>query len=111
VVELVYSDAIEGTLRSFHANDGETSVYLTHSPDLVQERLAVDEPVDYQRPVFSYHSRKLTRSGVIGCPTRASADRGRTIVDFAVADLVALIERGLAEAEPYDVWDAGVPET
>jgi creatinine amidohydrolase len=105
VVEAVYSDSIEGTLRSFHANDGETSVYLTHSPELVRQRLAVDEPVDYERPAFSYHSRKLTRSGVIGAPTRATAERGRTIVDYAVADLVALVERSRSEHTPDDVWD------
>ena len=40
VVDAVYADAIEGTLRSFHANDAETSVYLAHSPHLVHTELA-----------------------------------------------------------------------
>ena len=71
----------------------------------MRQRLAVDEPVDYERPAFSYHSRKLTRSGVIGAPTRATAERGRTIVDYAVADLVALVERSRSEHTPDDVWD------
>jgi creatinine amidohydrolase len=105
VVEYIYSDAIEGTLRSFHANDGETSVYLTHSPELVNQSLAVDEPTDYRRPVFSYHSRKLTRSGVIGNPSEASLEKGRKIVQFAVDDLVDLLRRGFDELDPDDVWD------
>src|SRR5262249_22437314 len=77
VIDLMYVDSIEGTLRSFHANDGETSVYLVHSPELVRREDIVDEPSDYQRPTFSYHSRKLTAGGVIGRPTDADADKGR----------------------------------
>ena len=59
-----------------------------------------------ERPVFSYHSRKLTRSGVIGRPGEASAEKGRTIVEYAVEDLVRLVQSGLREPEPDDVWDA-----
>jgi creatinine amidohydrolase len=104
VVDLVYADSIEGTLRSFHANDGETSVYLTHSPQLVRQELAADEPIDYERPVFSYHSRSLTRSGVIGRPIGASAEKGRTILQLAVDDLTQLLARGIEEEPPPDVW-------
>jgi creatinine amidohydrolase len=106
VAEYMYRDSIEGTLRSFHANDGETSVYLTHSPGLVRRSLAVDEPTDYRRPVFSYHSSKLTRSGVIGQPSQASVEKGREIVRFAVDDLVDLVRRGFDERHPEDVWEA-----
>ncbi|HEU5279996.1 MAG TPA: creatininase family protein [Gaiellaceae bacterium] len=105
VVDYVYGDSIEGTLRSFHANDGETSVYLTHSPGLVDSSLAVDEPKDYRRPVFSYHSRALTRSGVIGKPSEATLEKGRTIVQFAVEDLAELLRRGFEEGDPDDVWE------
>ncbi len=104
VIELVYADSIEGTLRSFHANDGETSVYLTHAPEFVRQDLAVDEPSDYRRPIFSYHSRKLTRSGVVGRPRAASAEKGQTIVELAVEDLTELIERGMGEQPAADVW-------
>lgn len=101
---LVYADSIQGTHRSFHGNDGETSVYMTHSPDLVHLDLAVDEPADYERPVFSYHSRKLTTTGCVGRPRAASAEKGRTILAYAVEDLAALIERAAREAMPDDVW-------
>jgi creatinine amidohydrolase len=108
VVEHVYADAIEGSLRSFHANDAETSVYLTHSPELVREELAVDEPEAYERPAFSYHSRTLTSSGVIGRATKATAEHGETIVRIATEDLVEFLGRCAAEDPLPDVW--AVPE-
>lgn len=109
VMAEMYADSIEGTLRSFHANDGETSTYMTHSPELVHLELAVDEPVNYQRPVFSYHSRKLTESGCVGRPRAASAEKGRRILAWAVDDLVTLIERAAKEPMPGDVWGIGAP--
>jgi creatinine amidohydrolase len=104
VIELVYRDSIPGTLRSFHANDGETSVYLTHSPELVHLDLAVDEPREYERAAFSYHSRKLTASGVIGEPSAATAAKGEEILAYAVEDLVDFVRRAADEPTPGDVW-------
>lgn len=104
VAAVLYQDAIEGTLRSFHANCGETSVYLHHSPELVDMGKAVNEPDNYQRPRFSYHSRKLTESGVLGRPVGATADQGRQIVDMVVADLVEFVRACAAEEPPHDVW-------
>jgi creatinine amidohydrolase len=109
VVAEMYADSIPGTLRSFHANDGETSVYLAHSPDLVKLELAVDEPVDYARPVFSYHSRKITESGCIGRPRSASADKGRTVLSWVVEDLVAVIDAATKEPMPPDLWAVREP--
>lgn len=105
VSALMYADSIEGTLRSFHGNDGETSVYMTHSPGRVRLELAVDEPKDAERPVFSYHSRKITTTGVIGRPRAASAEKGRTILAYAVEDVASLVERGRQEPIPPDVWE------
>lgn len=108
VTESMYADSIEGARRSFHGNDGETSVYLAHSPALVRQDLAVDEPAgEYRRPFFSYHSRKLTESGVIGRPRAASAEKGRTILSFAIEDLTALLQVGASEETPADVWAVG----
>jgi creatinine amidohydrolase/Fe(II)-dependent formamide hydrolase-like protein len=76
----------------------------------VRAPLAVDEPTDYRRPVFSYHSRKLTASGVIGRPTRATPEKGRALLEDAVDDLVDLVHRASEETDPDDVWDArGAP--
>jgi creatinine amidohydrolase len=113
VIERVYRDSIPGTLRSFHGNDGETSVYLAHSPRLVDLALAVDEPRDYERSAFSYHSRALSTSGVVGEPTAASAAKGEEILAFAVEDLVRFVREAAAEPPPPDVWrlsPAATPE-
>ncbi len=104
VIAEMYADSIPGTLRSFHANDGETSVYLAHSPDLVKPELAVDEPVDYTRPVFSYHSRKITQSGCIGRPRSASAEKGRTVLSWVIEDIASVIDEATKEPMPPDVW-------
>ena len=109
VVAEMYADSIPGTLRSFHANDGETSVYLAHSPELVTLALAVDEPVDYERPVFSYHSRQITQSGCIGRPRAATAEKGRAILAWAIEDLAAVIEQAAKEPMPPDVWGVRHP--
>ncbi|MGH3218685.1 MAG: creatininase family protein [Streptosporangiaceae bacterium] len=104
VAAVLYQDAIEGTLRSFHANFGETSVYLHHSPELVDMGKAVNEPNDYLRPRFSYPSRKLTESGVVGQPAGATADQGQRISDMAVTDLVEFIRNCAGEEPPHDLW-------
>ena len=109
VVAEMYSDSIPGTLRSFHANDGETSVYLAHSPEIVRSELAVDEPADYERPVFSYHSRKITQSGCIGRPRAATAEKGRRVLSWVVDDLAAVIEEAAKEPMPPDVWTVREP--
>jgi len=93
VVAEMYADSIEGTLRSFHANDGATSAYMSHAPGLVHLELAADEPADYQRPASSCHSRRLTESGCVGRPRAATAEKG---ILFAELDLDGLRElRGL----------------
>ena len=109
VVAEMYADSIPGTLRSFHANDGETSVYLAHSPNRVKPELAVDEPVDYARPVFSYHSRKITQSGCIGRPRSASVEKGRTVLSWVIEDIAGVIGEAVKEPMPPDVWAVREP--
>ncbi len=100
----MYQDSIEGSLRSFHANCGETAVYLDHSPELVHLEQAVDEPRDYRRPQFSYHSSKLTESGVMGRPTAATSALGREIFEIVVEDLAGFIQDCAKEETPADLW-------
>jgi creatinine amidohydrolase len=109
VIDEMYEDSIFAALRSFHANRGETSAYLAHSPELIDMSEAVDEPVDepgddYTRPFFSYHSRKLTRSGTVGHPSDASAEHGRKVFEMAIEDLVELIQSEMNSEIPADVW-------
>jgi creatinine amidohydrolase len=100
----MYEDSIEGSLRSFHANCGETAVYLDHSPDLVDLGQAVDEPREYRRPQFSYHSSKLTESGVMGRPTAATAALGREIFEMVIEDLTGFVQDCTKEETPADLW-------
>ncbi|HEU5422815.1 MAG TPA: creatininase family protein [Nitrolancea sp.] len=101
VIEVMYADSITGASRSFHGNDGETSVYLTHSPELVHLDLAVDEP-DRSRPqpFFTYGSQQITGSGAIGHPTSASVDKGREVLRWAIEDLTAEVRRAIEEIAP-----------
>lgn len=96
VSEAVRADAVlttgpAETLESFHANDGETSVYLAHSPELVRTALAVDELCPGQPSLLPKQSRELTATGSVGRPTLASAAKGRQLLEWAVEDLSALV--------------------
>ena len=54
--------------------------------------------------MFSYHSRKITATGCIGRPRAATVEKGRTVLAYAIADVAALVERGMKEPMPPDVW-------
>lgn len=110
VSDVMYADSIDAHMRSFHANDGETSVYLVHSPELVFMDQAIDEPKDFKKTVFSYHSRKVTRSGTIGIPSRATVERGKEIFNMAVEDIANLLRSSVKEDIPDDIWDVGRTE-
>jgi creatinine amidohydrolase len=104
VIEPMYADSIQAQLRSFHANRGETAVYLTHSPELIDMSEAADELQGYERPLFSYHSRKITGSGVVGHPSDATAQQGREILEMAIEDLAELVTREGDSEVPPDIW-------
>src|SRR5207237_1770008 len=83
-----------------HACELETSIYLAIDPDAVDMSLAVDErsyPEGQHAWLdWSDGSLKLmpwwssfSRSGVQGEPTLATADKGRVLLDAAVAECVA----------------------
>lgn len=86
-----------------HACELETSLYLALNPELVQMDRAVAEIPDWTEHVWSDwpdagplsympHWSGLTRSGVIGDPTVASAEKGRVLLDRArdeAADFIA----------------------
>jgi creatinine amidohydrolase/Fe(II)-dependent formamide hydrolase-like protein len=42
----------------------------------------------------------VTESGVVGTPTRASAERGRELVDQLVSALEDLLKKARAEEDP-----------
>jgi creatinine amidohydrolase len=88
-----------------HACEFETSMYLALHPELVDMTKAVHE-LSY-RPTKNYWTdliggdgplammepwSTLTESGVMGDPTKATAEKGRKLLDAAACGLVELID-------------------
>lgn len=86
----------------WHANDAETSLMMAAAPALARpERNAqADDPDRTGGCVFAHPVNRTSENGVTGAPSRASAEKGRRWLDWMVADLAALVERGLTEAPP-----------
>ena len=85
-----------------HACELETSLYLALEPDLVQMDKAVAEIPDWSEHVWSDwpgagplsympHWSALTRSGVMGDATVATAEKGRVLLERARAEAAAFI--------------------
>lgn len=88
-----------------HACEFETSLYLALRPDLVDMTQAVAETS--HRPSKNYwtdliggdgplammeHWSQLSESGVMGDPTKASAEKGRALLDAAANGIVELVD-------------------
>lgn len=95
-------NAISETHYGFHADEVETSVMMHVRPDLVKaDRLVSDFP-KFPKYVANFggneaslsisYSRKFLRYGVIGDATKASAEKGRQIIEAVVINTVKLIE-------------------
>jgi creatinine amidohydrolase len=91
-----------GKYGVFHACELETSLMLHAQPESVHMELAVDEdPVaclrdnDYVTVLGPYNAgwktSDVTRSGVIGAPTYATAEKGKKLFDYAVKELMDII--------------------
>ena len=94
-----------------HACEFETSIYLALRPDLVDMSKAVREIG--HRPTKNYwtdliagdgplvmmeHWSALSESGVMGDPTKATAEKGTRLLDAAAAGIVELIDEMRARA-------------
>jgi creatinine amidohydrolase len=84
----------------FHANEAETSMLLHLAEPQVRLERAVDEPDRTVDRVLSYPMPAVTRSGVVGTPSAASAERGAELVGQLVDALAELLERARAERDP-----------
>ncbi|GEB77029.1 creatininase family protein [Sporolactobacillus inulinus] len=91
-----------GTYGVFHACELETSLMLHAAPETVHMELAVDEdPVEALRDndfvtLFGpynagWKTKDVTKSGVIGAPTYATAEKGKKLFDYAVKELKDII--------------------
>lgn len=91
-----------GKYGVFHACELETSLMLYAQPQSVHMELAVDEdPTESLRDndyvtVFGpynagWKTSDVTKSGVIGAPTLATAEKGKKLFDYAVKELMDII--------------------
>jgi creatinine amidohydrolase/Fe(II)-dependent formamide hydrolase-like protein len=90
------------TPNDVHAGEIETSTSLAVRPELVHldrlEKLVPEFSSRYldftSKRGISWHAftKKISESGVMGDPTRASAEKGRKMWDVMIAHLVAFVE-------------------
>lgn len=84
----------------FHANEAETSMLLHLAESHVRSQRTVDEPDRTVGRVLSYPMPAVTRSGVVGTPTTASAARGAELIEQLIEALAELLEQARAERDP-----------
>lgn len=84
-----------------HANDAETSMMLHLTPELVHGDRAVDEVDRSIGRVLTYSMPAVTRSGVVGRPTEASAVTGKALFESIVEGITDLLVRARAETDPF----------
>ena len=94
------TEAYSGDAPDFHANRGETALLMHLRPEMVRPGMEVDEPDITVGRVFSYDMRRVTRSGVVGAPSKATRAFGERLADMLVEDLTAFVEQALAEDWP-----------
>jgi creatinine amidohydrolase len=88
-----------------HANRAETAMMLALAPELVHtDRVAdADDPDRTTGLVFRYTAPALSRNGVTGRPSEATAELGHELVDLSVAALADLVARARVEEPPLGV--------
>ena len=95
-------DPLVETPNDVHAGEIETSTSLAVRPHLVKMDLARREVPEFssryldftsKRGVLWYaYTRKISQNGVMGDPTKASAEKGKKIWEIMITHLVALVE-------------------
>ncbi len=88
--------------QDWHANAAETSLMLAQAPELVRPH-AVENADDPDRTVglvFAHPVNRTSENGVTGRPSRAKRSSGEKLFRWMVADLSALVRRGLREQPP-----------
>jgi len=94
-------DLIE-TPNDIHAGEIETSTTLAIRPELVDMEKAVDDTLDLDNIYLDYtsergvswyvHTKKLTRSGVMGNATLGTAEKGKKMWDIMIRKMVEFVE-------------------
>lgn len=90
------------TQNDIHAGEIETSTSLAIRPHLVDMKKAVDHTLDLDNEYLDFtsdrgvswfvHTKRLSDSGVMGNPTRASAEKGQKIWDIMISKMIEFVE-------------------
>jgi creatinine amidohydrolase len=85
-----------------HGNRAETAMMLHVAPELVDLAAArtADDEDRTDGLVFRYTASALSRNGVTGRPSEATAELGAELMAEAIGALSALVERGRVEEPP-----------
>jgi creatinine amidohydrolase len=79
--------------EDMHAGELETSILLYVNPELVRDGYqAADWTADDRRHLLTTGMSEYTRSGVIGRPSLASAEKGRVLLDSLVKSFASVLE-------------------
>lgn len=91
--------------HGIHAGAAETSIMLAFRPDLVRRKKVRDNPsltsklekknklLRMNRPAaLAWAAQDLNASGAMGDATKASAEKGKALIDFGARQFVALID-------------------
>jgi creatinine amidohydrolase/Fe(II)-dependent formamide hydrolase-like protein/7-cyano-7-deazaguanine synthase in queuosine biosynthesis len=95
-------DAIASTSNDVHAGEIETSTSLAVRPHLVQQDKAKRHVPEFSSRYLNFSSqrglpwyaytKRISNSGVMGDPTRATAEKGARMWEVMIAHLVTLVE-------------------
>jgi len=88
--------------QDIHANRAETSIVLHLAPALVDVAAmrTADDPDRTDGLTFRYTAESLSRNGVTGTPSAASAELGARLFEQIVAVIDDRVSRGVAESAP-----------
>ena len=79
--------------EDMHAGELETSVLLHAAPDLVREGFqAADHLADDRRDLLTSGMSAYTTSGVIGRPSRATAEKGKAVLSSLVGSFARVLD-------------------
>jgi creatinine amidohydrolase len=94
-------DLIE-TPNDIHAGEIETSTTLAIRPEVVKMDKAINETLNFGSNYLNYtsdrgvawyvHTKKISNSGVMGNPTKATEEKGKKMWEIMIAHMVRFVE-------------------
>ena len=108
-------DALTATPNDVHAGEVETSTSLATRPHLVDMSLAEPAVPEFSTRYLDFtsahgipwyeHTAKISSSGVLGDPTRATAEKGEKIWEIMVDHLRRLVE-AVKDLGPHEIYES-----